>query len=156
MRARLKRRLSTAVDAEDTERSRQSAIADRRFCVQRVLRRGAIDPNVRGYQSSTRPLELGLFASGRGGREDQAFHVRITERMKKAFRITAKSVAAPLSFDQVRGKYGASAADVRAVRLFILADSAGGTLPVLARKKSRSSSASLRIHSKRILGTRKK
>jgi len=76
--------------------------------------------------------------------------------MKKAFRITGKLVAAPLSFDQVRAKYGASAADVKAVRLFILADSAGGPSLVLARKKSRSSSPSLRIHSKRVLGTRKK
>jgi hypothetical protein len=73
--------------------------------------------------------------------------------MKKGFRITAKSVAAPLSFDEARVKYGASAADVRAVRMFVFTDSAGGSSPVVVRKRA---SASLRRHSTRIVGTRKK
>jgi hypothetical protein len=76
--------------------------------------------------------------------------------MKKAFRITAKLVAAPLSFDEARVKYGASAADVKAVRMFVLNDSAGGSSPVVVRKRTRPSSASLRRHSTRVLGTRKK
>jgi len=75
--------------------------------------------------------------------------------MKKAFRITAKSVAAPLSFDEARVKYAASAADVRAVRMFVLTDS-DGRASVVVRKRAARPSASRRRPSTRTLGTRKK
>jgi len=75
--------------------------------------------------------------------------------MKKAFRITAKSIAAPLSFDQARVKYGASEADVRAVRTFVLTDAAGGP-PIVVRKRTSRASPSRRRHSTQIVGTRKK
>jgi hypothetical protein len=78
---------------------------------------------------------------------------KITAQMKKAFRITAKSVAAPLSFDQARVKYGASEADVRAVRMFVLTDAAGS--PVVVRKRTSRASASRR-RSTQTVGTRKK
>jgi len=81
---------------------------------------------------------------------------KIAQRMKKAFRITAKSVAAPLSFDEMRVKYGASAADVRAVRMFMLTHSAGRSAPVVVRKRTSPASAAPRRHSTRLLGTRKK
>jgi len=63
--------------------------------------------------------------------------------MKKAFRITAKSVAAPVSFAEVRVKYGASAADVQAVRTFVLTDASCGSSPVVMRKRSSPWSAGL-------------
>jgi hypothetical protein len=75
--------------------------------------------------------------------------------MKKAFRITAKSVAAPLSFDEARVKYGASAADVRAVRMFVLTDSDGRT-SVVVRKRAARPSVGRRRSSTKTLGTRKK
>jgi hypothetical protein len=75
--------------------------------------------------------------------------------MKKAFRITAKSIAAPLSFDQARVKYGASEADVRAVRTFVLTDAAGGA-PVVVRKRTSRVSSSRRRRSTQAVGTRKK
>jgi hypothetical protein len=75
--------------------------------------------------------------------------------MKKAFRITAKSIAAPLSFDEARVKYGASAADVRAVRMFVLTDS-NGRAAVVVRKRAARASVNRRGPSTRTLGTRKK
>jgi hypothetical protein len=83
----------------------------------------------------------------------KAGHVKIARRMKKAFRISAKSVAAPLSFDEVRVKYRASDADVRAVKLFVSSDSAG--LATVAGGKG-SGRSSARHRSSRASGGRKK
>jgi hypothetical protein len=60
--------------------------------------------------------------------------------MKNAFRITTKLVAAPFSFDEVRAKYRASDADVRAVRLFVLSDSTAELSTVVGGKRTRPSS----------------
>jgi hypothetical protein len=57
--------------------------------------------------------------------------------MKKAFRITSGSVAAPLSFDEMRVKYGATAEDVRAVKLFLFRDSAIRVSKPIGRKRAR-------------------
>ena len=88
--------------------------------------------------------------------EGEGIHAKIIEVTKKAFRITAKSVAAPLSFDEVRVKYRASDADVRAVRLFVLSDSTAGPSMVFGGKGGRPSSAPPRRRSRRVTGTRKK
>ena len=87
--------------------------------------------------------------------DGEGIHVKITEVNKKAFRITAKLVAAPLSFDEARVKYRASDADVRAVRLFVLSDSTAGPSTVFGGKDGRPS-ATFRRRSRRVTGTRKK
>jgi hypothetical protein len=72
---------------------------------------------------------------------------------KKAFRITAGSVAPPLSFDEVRTKYGATAEDVRFVKLFLFRDSAIAVSKSIGGKASGSLSRRPRS---RQAGTRKK
>ena len=43
--------------------------------------------------------------------------------MSRPFRLTTKSVRAPLSFDELREKYGASAKDAAEIRGFVYGDS---------------------------------
>jgi hypothetical protein len=76
--------------------------------------------------------------------------------MKKAFRITAKSVAAPLSFKKAIAKYQASAADVRAVKLFVQSASTADLSTVVGGKGTRVSTARYRSRSRRVVGARKK
>ena len=62
-----------------------------------------------------------------------------------AFRITAKSVAKPLTFDEIRNKYGATAKDAAKIRLFVFSNLQdrrfGGRSPAPVSLKLRKSSA---------------
>jgi len=77
-------------------------------------------------------------------------------RMRKAFIIHARSVAAPLSFDEARVKYRATAEDVRAVKLFLVGDSTTRLSKSIGRKRARPSSGNRRSRSTPASGTRKK
>ena len=77
-------------------------------------------------------------------------------RMKKAFHITTRSLATPLSFDEVSEKYGASAKDVRAVKMFVFGDSGVELSSPVSRNRTRTSSGKPRSRSTRVAGARKK
>src|ERR1700687_940901 len=54
--------------------------------------------------------------------------------MSRPFRITTKSVGAPLSFDEMREKYGASAKDAAEVRGFVYGLSTEAVHRVFSKK----------------------
>jgi hypothetical protein len=76
--------------------------------------------------------------------------------MSRPFRLTKQSVSAPLSFDQIRDKYGASARDAAEVRGFVFGTSADARRPsgkgVHTRLRAGKPKTSGALKSKRLAG----